>query len=158
MSEKASTSSSSERLSDGWIGSEGDDETPVPKKKRLSLSLKKRSKLESDSAHLPCATSEKENVPRSRWSFLSEVEELGLAKKCVPKNTATMTKWALSCLADQPKSKRGRAISLSLNFVSTSKQVVSSNAQSHEYSHLVKMCCTRAHPWLRLLPACPQLL
>ena len=96
MSEKASTSNSSERLSDGWIDSEGDDETPVPKKKRLSLSLKKRSKLESDSAHLPCATSEKENAPRSRWSFLSEVEELGLAKKCVPKNTATMTKWALT--------------------------------------------------------------
>ena len=77
MSEKASTSSCSERLSDGWIDSEGDDETPVPKKKRLSLSLKKRSKLESDSAHLPCATSEKENAPRSRWSFLNEVEELG---------------------------------------------------------------------------------
>ena len=47
---------------------------------------------------------------------------------------------------------------LSLDFVSTSEQVVSSNAQSNEYSHLVKMYCTRAHPWLRLLPACPQLL
>ena len=56
MSEKASTS---ERLSnsrkrfplgleDGRTDSEGDDETPVPKKKRLSLLLKKRSKLKSD--------------------------------------------------------------------------------------------------------------
>ena len=102
-----STSSSSEWLSDhrkrlplgledGWIDSKGDDETPVLKKKRLSLSLKKRSNLESDSAHLPCATSEKENTTRSHWSFLSEVEELGLAKKCLTKNTATMTKWVLT--------------------------------------------------------------
>ena len=109
MSEKASTSDSTcERLSnsrkqfplgleDGWTDSEGDDETPVPKKKRLSLSLKKRSKLKSDAVHLPCATSEKENAPSSsRWSFLSEVEELGLARKCIPKNTATMTKWAVT--------------------------------------------------------------
>ena len=83
-------------LEDGWIDSKGVDETPVLKKKRLSLSLKKRSNLESDSAHLPCATSEKENAPRSRWSFLSEVEKLGLAKKCLTKNTATMTKCALT--------------------------------------------------------------
>ena len=57
------TSSSSEWLSDrrkrlplgledGWIDSKGDDKTPVLKKKRLSLSLKKRSILESDSAQL----------------------------------------------------------------------------------------------------------
>ena len=71
MSKKASTSGRScERLSnsrkrfplgleDGWTDSEGDDETPVPKKKRLSLLLKKWSKLKSDPSHLPCATSEK---------------------------------------------------------------------------------------------------
>ena len=28
-------------LGDGWTDSEGDDETPVPKKKRLSILLKK---------------------------------------------------------------------------------------------------------------------
>ena len=67
----------------------------MPKKKQLSLSLKKGSKLKSDAMHLPCATS-KESAPSSRWSFLSEVEELSLAKKCVPKNTATMTKWAVT--------------------------------------------------------------
>ena len=77
MSEKGSTSGSNyERLSnsrkrfplgleDGRTDSEGDDETPVPKKKRLSLSLKKRSKLKSDAAHLRCTTSEKENAPSS---------------------------------------------------------------------------------------------
>ena len=97
MSEKASTSSRKRfplGLEEGWTDSEEDSvsETPVPKKKRLSLPLKKRSK--SDAA-LPCAT--KENGPSScRWSFLSEVEELGLAKKCVPKNTATMTEWAVT--------------------------------------------------------------
>ena len=49
-------------LGDGWTDSEGDDETPVPKKKRLSLSLKKP---RSNATHLPCATSEKENAPDS---------------------------------------------------------------------------------------------
>ena len=29
-------------------------------------------------------------------AFLSEVEELGLAKKCLTKNAATMTKWELT--------------------------------------------------------------
>ena len=158
MSEKASTSSRKRfplGLEEGWTDSEEDSvsETPVPKKKRLSLSLKKRSK--SDAA-LPCAT--KENGPSScRWSFLSEVEELGLAKKCVPKNTATMTKWAVTnFLAWQ--TSRNKAISLSLGFVNTSEQVESSNVRSHEYSHLVKMSRTRARPWLHLLPACQQLL
>ena len=47
-------------LGDGWTDSEGDDETPVPKKKRLSLK-KPRSIL--NATHLPCATSEKENAP-----------------------------------------------------------------------------------------------
>ena len=71
-----STSSSSKQLSDhrkrlplglddGWIDSRGDDETPFLKKKRLLLSLKKWRNLESDSVQLPCATSEKENAPRS---------------------------------------------------------------------------------------------
>ena len=49
-------------LGDSWTDSEGDDETPVLKKKRLSLSLKKP---RSNATHLPCATSEKENAPVS---------------------------------------------------------------------------------------------
>ena len=48
-------------LGDGWTDSEGDDETPVPTKKRLSLSLKKP---RSNATHLPCATREK-NAPDS---------------------------------------------------------------------------------------------
>ena len=47
-------------LGDDWTDSEGDDETPVPK--RLSLSLKKP---RSNTTHLPCATSAKENAPDS---------------------------------------------------------------------------------------------
>lgn len=68
------------------------DESPIPKRKRLSLSLKKH-KTESD------AVSEKENDPAptfSRFTFLTDEEETSLAKKCVPKNTAAMTKWAVS--------------------------------------------------------------
>ena len=80
-------------LGDGWTDSEGDGDnetvTQVPKKKRLCLS---RNKKQSSGP-----TSEKENFPTSsRWRFLSEVEQDSLAKKCVPKNTATMTKWAVT--------------------------------------------------------------
>ena len=46
-------------LGDGWTDSEGDDESLVPKKKRLSLSPR------SNATHLPCTTSEKENAPDS---------------------------------------------------------------------------------------------
>ena len=52
MSEKANTSSRKRfplGLEEGWTDSEEDSvsETPVPKKKRLSLSLKKRSKSDA---------------------------------------------------------------------------------------------------------------
>ena len=47
-------------LGDDWTDSEGDNKTLVPK--RLSLSLKKP---RSNTTHLPCATSEKENAPDS---------------------------------------------------------------------------------------------
>ena len=75
-------------LGDGWSDSEGDDETPVPKKKRLSLSLKTP---RSNAIHLPCVTSEKENVPDSEGDDETPVPKkkrlsLSLASFLVPES------------------------------------------------------------------------
>ena len=48
------------------------------------------------SAELEKACTSGERRSDRRWRFLCEVEQDSLAKHCVPKNTATMTKWAVT--------------------------------------------------------------
>ena len=57
---------------EGWSDPESE---PPPKRKRLSL---------------------KRNQSEPRWDYLTFDEETALSEKCVPKNTATSTKWAIS--------------------------------------------------------------
>lgn len=77
----------------------GDGEIPAPKKND-PLSLNKP-KFVKTSEHAAMAsdvttTGKKENAPSSHWNFLSEDEQATLGKKCVPNNTATMTKWEVT--------------------------------------------------------------
>ena len=66
------------------------NEKPTPsKKKKLSLSLRKR------------GTQEKEN----RFTFLEAAEQEMLGEKFVPKNTAVSTKWAVSNFESWRKSR-----------------------------------------------------
>ena len=60
-----------------------ENEPPVPKKQKLSLSLKKKDK-------------KRVQGESSRWNFISEEEESSLSTLFVPKNTESSTKWALS--------------------------------------------------------------
>ena len=57
-----------------------------PPRKRLRLSLSRgKKKHKADSVN-----------DEKRWSFINESEAQSLSKKCVPKNTAVNTNWALT--------------------------------------------------------------
>ena len=86
----ATSSRSSKNLDllvpDGWAESDLSSEAePPPKRKRLSL----RNKTNQTE---PRTTDPGE--PRNR--FLTSEEEAALSEKCIPKNTATSTKWAVA--------------------------------------------------------------
>ena len=78
-SSSASCSSATATVGDGFhLGMDGwsDPESePPPKRKRLSLKRKQS---------------------EPRWDYLTFDEEMALSEKCVPKNTATSTKWAVA--------------------------------------------------------------
>ena len=80
-------------LGDGWTDSSGSETdvratSPAAKSpKRLCLSLKKRRKAAPSTSRVN---------DENRFSFLNEQSVASLGQKAVPKNTATMTKWAVN--------------------------------------------------------------
>lgn len=87
---------------DEWTESEEEKEnSPPAKRPRKSLSLPKG---KSRNVRKITATSST-STSTSRWSFLSETEEAIVSEKCVPRNTAYSTKWAVTTFSTWAKNR-----------------------------------------------------
>ena len=74
---------------DGWTEDKSDEKENQPARKKLKLSLKKKSKPEGG----------------SRWQHLTAAEQEELFVKHVPKNTAASTTWAVTNFQDWKRSR-----------------------------------------------------
>ena len=88
---------------DGWTEIEEDKEntSPPAKQRRMSLSLPKDKSRKTRTTATTASTS----TSISRWSFLSETEEAIITEKCVPRNTAYSTEWAVSTFSTWAKNR-----------------------------------------------------